>query len=551
MARWISGGIKLLMTVRRRTCLWSLVAIATGFIAGCSSPSASRSIENAPQRHPLARLSPDDGQTTRMAAPRLGDETSFEATQCEATGEADASSFSQLAVCAADHQVSGPDVSAGGNRAEASAVPPGSIPIDLETALQLAAGQNPAVAYAQQRVQEAFARLRSTEVLWVPSLRAGINYNKHEGRIQDVSGRVIETSRGSIYAGFGAQTVGAGSPAVPGLIMDFHLRDALFQPAIAEHALGARQQASLAVTNDTLLKTALAYMDLLEAAQTKAVADETLVNVRRLVELTASFAQTGQGLLADADRAQAELSLREIELRRADETVQVASVRLARLLSQDPTQAFAPCEPCLAPVELVATDTELCELVAIGLSSRPELAESQLLAREAIERLRREQFAPLVPSVLLGLSYGGNAGGLGGDVTNFGDRLDLDAAAYWEVRNLGFGEQALRSEARSRVEQARWQQVQVMDQVAAEVAEAYAQVTARGEQIELAERGIQAAADSYRRNSERIRDGQGLPIETLQSIQALDQAQRNYVRTVADYNRAQFRLHRALGCPIQ
>jgi outer membrane protein TolC len=89
-----------------------------------------------------------------------------------------------------------------------------------------------------------------------------------------------------------------------------------------------------------------------------------------------------------------------------------------------------------------------------------------------------------------------------------------------------------------------------MDQVASEVAQANAQVSARRQQIALAQRGISAASDSYRRNAERIRNAQGLPIETLQSIQALNSAQRQYVRAVADYNRAQFALQRALGWPI-
>jgi outer membrane protein TolC len=66
----------------------------------------------------------------------------------------------------------------------------------------------------------------------------------------------------------------------------------------------------------------------------------------------------------------------------------------------------------------------------------------------------------------------------------------------------------------------------------------------------LAETAIAAAGDSYRRNQERIMNAQGLPIEVLQSIIALDQAQRLYATTVADYNRAQFRLHRALGFAV-
>jgi outer membrane protein TolC len=423
-------------------------------------------------------------------------------------------------------------------------------PIDLSSALQIAAGENPQVAFAQQRVSEALAQLRSARVLWVPSIRAGANYNKHEGTIQDVAGNIIETSRGSVYTGFGAQAVGAGSPAVPGLLVNFHTRDAIFQPRIAERTMGARRQAERTVLYDLLTDTALAYTDLLEAAQLDAVQEETLANTQGLAELTASFARTGQGLAADADRARAELSLQQIEAHRAAETVQVASARLAQLLSQDPTQVILPMEPVIAPIELVPLDQRRADLIATGLTNRPELAESRWLVAAAVERLQRERYAPLVPSVLLGLSYGGNGGGLGSDIENFGDRMDFDAVAFWEVRNLGFGEQAAREQARSQIAQARWQQVQLMDQVASEVAQAHAQVTGRRQQIDLAQQGIAAASDSYRRNTERIRNAQGLPIETLQSIQALNSARRQYVRAVADYNRAQFSLQRALGWPI-
>lgn len=430
-------------------------------------------------------------------------------------------------------------------------VSPNSEPIDLGTALAFAAGQNPQVAFVQERIQEAFAQLRSSELLWVPSLRAGMNYNKHEGRIQDVAGQIIDTSRGSVYTGLGAHAVGAGSPAIPGLAVNFHLRDAMFQPRIAEHVLGARRELSRSTLNDILLETALAYMELFEAVQIKAVADETLQNARRLADLTASFARAGQGLESDADRARTELSLRQLETVRAAENMRVASVRLARLLSLDQGQTLMPQEPALVPIEMVPGDLTLADLISTGLSNRPELGESQYLVGEAIQRLRRERHAPLVPSVLLGLSYGGNGGGLGGNIENFGDRMDFDAAAYWELRNLGFGERALRREAQSRVQLARWRQVQVLDQVASDVAEAHTQVTARRDQIELAKSGIESALNSYRRNAERITEGQGLPIETLQAIQALDQTRRQYVRTVADYNRAQFRLQRALGWPVQ
>lgn len=427
---------------------------------------------------------------------------------------------------------------------------PNPAPIDLGSALLIAAGQNPRVAFAQERVREAYANLQAADSAWLPSLRAGMNYNKHEGRIQDVAGTIIDTSRGSLYTGFGAQAVGAGSPAVPGLVVNMHLRDAVFNPRIADRLTAAQSRASAATTNDVLLETSLAYIDLLDAVQTKAVADETLANAERLAEVTASFAKVGQGLDADANRAQVELALRRVESQRGVEAVRVASSRLSRLLSQDQGLTLIPSEPTLAPIDLVDVSPGLQELVAMGLSTRPELAESRLLVAAAVERLRRERAAPLIPSVLLGTSYGGNGGGLGSNISNFGDRFDFDAAAYWEVRNLGFGEQANRAVARSRVQQAMQQRLQVMDQVAAEIAECYVQVEARKEQIAAAQQGITAAGNSLRSNSQRIEQGQGLPIETLQAVQALDQAQRLYIRAVADYNRAQFRLQRALGWPV-
>jgi outer membrane protein TolC len=88
-----------------------------------------------------------------------------------------------------------------------------------------------------------------------------------------------------------------------------------------------------------------------------------------------------------------------------------------------------------------------------------------------------------------------------------------------------------------------------LDRIAREVVEAHAQVQSRQRQLQIAEEGVQVALESYQHNRERIQDARGLPIEVLQSIQALTQARREYLRVVTDYNLAQFSLHRALGWP--
>jgi outer membrane protein TolC len=167
-----------------------------------------------------------------------------------------------------------------------------------------------------------------------------------------------------------------------------------------------------------------------------------------------------------------------------------------------------------------------------------------------VNRLEREKYAPWLPSLLLGTSYGAFGAGTGGSITNGADRFDFDSAAWWEVRNLGAGERTAKENAQAQIKQARMRELETMDLVAREVVEAATQVQSRVQQMEIARQGIESAQQSHKRNRERIQNVQGLPIEMLQSIQALDQAQREYLRTVVDYNTAQFCLHRALGCPI-
>jgi outer membrane protein TolC len=420
-------------------------------------------------------------------------------------------------------------------------------PITLLSVLEVVDRDNPNINIARHRIEEAQAQWYRAESLWLPSIRAGVNYNKHEGRIQDVLGANVETSRGALYAGLGANAVGAGSPAIPGIYANFHLADAVFQPRIAGFVTAARQAGTEATVNDYLLQAAQAYLELLRAEQERAIAVEVRDLAQSLSDLTEAYAQSGEGLASDFDRARTELAIRSNDVLRADEAVRVASSRLAQLLRLDPTTPLVPQEPAMMPIHLFDSDAPVQALVAQGLMARPEVRESRALVCEAVNRLERERYAPLIPSVLLGVSQGGFGAGRGSDIEGFADRFDADAVAWWELRNLGHGEAAARDEMRSRLEQARWREVAMLDQIAREVVEAHAQVEARRQQIDTAQQAVQSARESYNKNRDRIQEAEGLPLEALQSIQALAQAEREYLRVVTDYNLAQFSLQRALG----
>jgi outer membrane protein TolC len=204
--------------------------------------------------------------------------------------------------------------------------------IDLPTALRLASAQNYKIALAIEKIAEAAAQVDRSKVLLLPTVAVGASYNRHEGQIQETNGNVLNVNRSSHYAGLGAGAVGAGTIRVPGVSLIVDLEDAFFEPLAARQNALAAKAGAHAVTNQVLLDVSISYYELVHANAALAIAEETLQNASYLAKLTESFAETGEGLESDAERAAVEELLRERELQKARELFQVRSVRLAELL---------------------------------------------------------------------------------------------------------------------------------------------------------------------------------------------------------------------------
>ncbi len=422
--------------------------------------------------------------------------------------------------------------------------------MNLPTALAMVGGGHPVVGFAQWRVQEAYAQLERAQAMWLPSIQAGFNSHRHDGAYQAVDGSIVDVNSNSFQYGLGAGAIAAGTTPRPGLVAQFHTADALFLPKATEKTAWARGHAASAALNQQLLAASSAYIELVDAHQELRIVEESRARMSGLAKITADFADAGEGLKADAERMQTELALIDSRILGSKERCAVSSARLARAVSLDGHGELVPQDAVAVPLDLNVLAGDKATLIATGLTTRPELKEAQALVAAACEAYRREKYAPFVPSVLLGFSTGSFGGGLGNSVSDSGGRYDLDALMMWEVRNLGLGEQAARRERSAQVQQARFNTLRMLDQVAQEVSESAAQVEFRRQQISLAQSAIQSATDSYNHNLDRIREAKGLPIEVLQAVQALENAQRAYLRSVTDYNQAQLRLQWALGWPI-
>ncbi len=428
----------------------------------------------------------------------------------------------------------------------------GEQPIDINNSFRLAGVQNPEIAIALQRVTEAQAvRLLAVAQL-LPSINAGFNYDDHTGNLQQSAGKVISVHRQAFYTGLGANAIAAGTVNIPGLYYNLNVGDAWFSALRSQQFVAQRQAESRAVSNDILLRVALAYSELLRAEGLYAIAKKNRQDNFDTVRLTTAQFQAGNAKKSDDDRARTELRNRDIELTNAEQQIEIASAKLAQLLNLDPTTRLKPVDGYTMPTMMIPDQISLRELLIIGLANRPELAAKRAEILQAVYSLSEARLLPFSPNVILGLSAGGFGGGsnlVGSTFGSFSGRTDFDTIFYWTVSNMGVGNLAQVRIARSKLRQTELSNVEVLNRVRSEIAIASAKTHATFQKIGTAEEALNAAMRAYKEDTDKVTNGVGLPIELIDSLRLQIAARNDFLNYIIDYNRSQFELYVALGQP--
>jgi len=425
-------------------------------------------------------------------------------------------------------------------------------PIDLNSALRLAGVQNPQLMIARQRVVEAAALRQLAAAQILPSLNLGMNYDSHTGPLQQSNGNILSVNRSALYVGAGSGAVAAGTVSIPGVVLEGNVAVGVYGYLMSRQVVAQRQFATLAIRNQTFLQTSLAYSELLRAEGRRAVALQVRDEAKRVADLTAAYAKAGQGRDADAHRALTELESRETDLIAAEGDILKASAQLCYVLNLDPSIRLHPTDSQVVPHPIVPDPMPVSQLIALGLLNRPELKERRAAIQEAFLALEGSKVLPFSPTVLIGYSSGGFGGGsnlvrpvFGG----FGGRSDFDVMAFWTLQNLGVGNASMINLAKARLGVTRYQEIAILDQVRAEVAEAYAKTHARFAQIATSERAVRSGTRGFREDLLRIENSVAPAIETVDSLRLLARARYAYLDSIVDYDRAQFELYVALGQP--
>ncbi len=428
------------------------------------------------------------------------------------------------------------------------------LPITLSTALTLTGANALDIRIADERVRTAAAQLDRAKALWLPNLNFGADYFRHDGQIQDIVGTVFTTSRSSVLIGAGPQAV-------------ISTADAVYAPLAARQVARATRFDAQASRNDTTLAVAVAYFNVQQARGEVAGAADALRRAEDLVARTEKLAPDLTPEL-EVNRAKTEAARRRQAVETAYERWQVASADLTRLLRLPAGTLVEPAEEPSLAVCLIDPSAPSEELIAIGLTHRPELASYQAVVQAALVRVKQEKRRPLYPTLAVrgvgsntpGLAGGYFGGGVNDDVQNFGSRFSVDLQAVWELQNLGFGNRAQVREREADSRRIMLELLRTQDAVTAEVVQAQAQAVRAANRARAAEYGVANAVATAEKNLQGLgqtkRAGEQLvlvfrPQEAVAAISALDQSYRDYYQAVGDYNRAQFRLYRALGYPAQ
>jgi outer membrane protein TolC len=422
--------------------------------------------------------------------------------------------------------------------------------IDLGIALRLAGVDNPTINLAREQVREALANQLAADSLLLPTVNVGGNFDLHNGPVQASNGFIRDVDRRSAYAGFGARTLAAETIGFPGIRLFAHLGDAVYEPLAARQRVQSRQSDAAAVQNAVLLDVTTAYLSLVGAEAQQSILREGQTRLQEVSRVTDIYAKAGEGRQGEAQRVAANVANLNRTLAFAAENIAVASARLNRLLSLEGTSRLQSPGGPIEAVRLIPEDTDLEVLVAAAVRSRPELLARSAAVQEAQIRVRQEQVRPWVPTLSVGYSagvFGGGGSQATTDFSPFFGRSDFDVIAVWNLQNLWVGNRARTAQADAVVGQAIAELRVMNNQVRREVSEALAAARAAAKQMEAARRSLRPAEEGFRQEIDRVHQGQGRPIELLDSFRQYLEARQEMIRTTVAYDIAQFRLYVAVG----
>jgi outer membrane protein TolC len=407
-------------------------------------------------------------------------------------------------------------------------------PIDLPTVLRLAGAQNLDIQIARRRLEEARARHRSAVQEFFPWLSPGFAYRRHDGLTQGTEGEIVDVHKHSYSPG----AVVAAQADIGAALFRSHETSKL--TAAAEGGLEAQRA-------DSLLAAVEGYFDLARDQAAVGVAQEAVRISREHEQQLQRAVEIGLALKGEALRVRTQAERAELALRQSLAARRLAAARLAETLHLDPKVALVARDTELLPLSIVDAGSSAEVLVQKALAARPEVHAAQARVAASQDAKDGAVLGPLIPSVLASAFLGGLGGGKANLPGEFGGSRDYALAVGWRIGPGGLFDSGRIQASRARLDGARLEAEKTRLRVVREVVEAWTQVRSFADQIAAAKEGLTAAEAALRLSQERKEFGIAAVLERILAEQDLTRARNDYVTVVAEYDKAQYALLRAIG----
>src|SRR5262249_59734476 len=157
----------------------------------------------------------------------------------------------------------------------------------------------------------------------------------------------------ALSTGAGSNAVAAGTVNIPGVFYAGNPGTGTYAYLASTQVVQQREFETVAVRNQMLLQVAVAYSELLRGEGRRAASIQARDEAREIARLTAEYARTGQGRVADANRAATELARWEAQIQAAEAEILTASARLCQLVNLDPSIRLHPTDAVVVPQPIV------------------------------------------------------------------------------------------------------------------------------------------------------------------------------------------------------
>ncbi len=410
--------------------------------------------------------------------------------------------------------------------------------IDLPTVLRLADAQNLDVQIARQLVTEARANHYSAMEQFFPWITPGIQFRRYDGLGQAFPSGVISEGHFESYSP-GARVAAQVS-----------IGEAIYNSLAAKQTYRATGEALDAQRQESSMLAAQTYFDMVRADGLIEVHRDAARISRSYQEQLRSAVGAGIAFRGDELRVQSETERIQIALRQSQERARIAAARLTQILHLDPSIELATADSGVNPVTLIPESTALDHLVQQALQNRPELTQGEALVLAARETKKGVTYGPLIPSI--GLQYYG--GGLGGSPDHlpdqFGTAQDFTATLGWRIGPGGLLDFGRMDATKARLEVTSLRLAKAKDEITRQVVEAHTLVQSLSDQIPASRQNLATATEALHLAQQRKEFGVGIVLEEIQAQQELVRARSDYLTAVAEFNKAQFALRRAVGTPV-